>query len=100
MSLNLLFPERNAVLLFAMGPEIRQYRTNTKEYSDAVVSGQHIHAIDVDTDWRLIYWTDTAKRLIQRAAMPKEATEQGYAQDLRIAGLQQPEGLAVDWVAK
>ncbi|XP_071103874.1 low-density lipoprotein receptor-related protein 2-like [Haliotis cracherodii] len=92
--------ERNAVLLFAMGSEIRQYRTSTKEYTDAVVAGQRIHALDVDPAWQLLYWTDTSQRSIQRAAMPKEATMQGFAQSLKISGLQQPEGLAVDWVTK
>ncbi|XP_041374759.1 low-density lipoprotein receptor-related protein 2-like [Gigantopelta aegis] len=92
--------DRNMIVFIAMGHEIRQYRTKSKEYTDVIVSGQRAHALDVDAERRFLYWTDTSVRRIYRAAIPRDAKLSGFPQDLQISGLQQPEGLSVDWVAK
>lgn len=94
---------RPTKLLFAVGHEIRQFNPEVKQYdySDAVIAGQRIQAFDYDPDpaHNLIYWTDSSLKTIQRAAMPTRDGESGYPDDLRI-DVQQPSGLAFDWVAK
>ena len=92
--------DRSVVVFISMGDEIRQYRTSSKEYSDAILTAQRAHALDVDAGRRLLYWTDTSVRRIYRAAIPRDAKLAGSPQDLQIAGLQQPQGLSVDWVAR
>lgn len=83
-----------------MGNEVRQYRSSTKEYSEAITFGRRAQAIDVDVGRKLLYWMDTSLRRIERAAIPDDPKIAGVPQDLEIGDIQQPEGLAIDWVAK
>ena len=69
------------------------------EYSDAVVAGERIEAIDFDPLTNVIYWTDTSLKTIQRALLPEQPTQSGYPQDLRIDA-SVPHGIAFDYVTK
>ncbi|KAK7507961.1 hypothetical protein BaRGS_00000926, partial [Batillaria attramentaria] len=91
--------DRNVIVLFTMGHEVRQYRSLRKDYSDEVVAGQQAYALDVDPPRQLVYWTDTDLHRINRAVVPKDDDVSTIPQDLRIGGLDRPEGLSVDWVA-
>ena len=90
------------VMLFGVGAEIRQYIPQAKdfEYTDVVLSGRRIQALDVDPGRKLLYWTDSSQKTIKRALIPNNPKEMGYPQDLKITGIRQPSGLAFDWVAK
>ena len=85
-----------------MGPEIRQYIPNSKsfDYSDAVVAEKRIRAIDYDPERKFLYWTDTSLRTIKRAVLPDNTKGVGQPQDLEIRGIEEPNGIAFDWVAK
>ncbi|KAK7113108.1 hypothetical protein V1264_012457 [Littorina saxatilis] len=90
---------RNVLVLFTVGHEVRQYRSGGKDYSEAVVAGQRADAMDVDPARQLVYWTDTDLHLINRAVVPKANDASTIPQSLPIAKLDRPEGLAIDWVA-
>ncbi|CAH1789469.1 unnamed protein product [Owenia fusiformis] len=89
------------VIMFAVGPEIRQYIPEAKnfEYSDAVIAERRIQAIAIDPSRRIVYWTDTSLKTIKRAAIPDDPKHLGYPQDLELSGLEQPDGIAIDWVS-
>ena len=95
-------PGKKMVMLFGVGAEIRQYIPQAKdfEYTDVVLSGRRIQALDVDPGRKLLYWTDSSQKTIKRALIPDNPKEMGYPQDLKITGIRQPSGLAFDWVAK
>ena len=52
-------------------------------------------AVDFDYDTGFIFWTDVAKGIIQRVPVD-------YSRNIEVvvAGIQSPEGLAVDWINK
>ena len=47
-----------------------------------------------------IYWTDSSLQTIKRATVPEDPNYLGFAQDLEIEMIKQPDGLAFDWVAR
>ena len=47
-----------------------------------------------------IYWSDSSLQTIQRAMVPEDPNYLGFAQDLEIEMIRQPDGLAFDWVAR
>ena len=47
-----------------------------------------------------IYWTDSSLQTIKRAMVPEDPNYLGFAQDLEIEMIRQPDGLAFDWVAR
>ena len=90
------------MVLFAVGHEIRQFVPNAKkfEYSDIIFAERRIQAIDMDPTRRIVYWTDSSLKTIKRAAIPSDKDHLGFSQDLSVQGIEQPDGLAFDWVAK
>lgn len=59
-------PDNKFVIVFTVGDEIRQYRSRRKDYLNDVTTGVRLAAIDVDTDRRLMYWTDSNTGKIYR----------------------------------
>ena len=96
----MIVSDRNVIVLFTMGHEIRQYRSWVKDYTDVVATGQRADAIDVDPARLLVYWTDTDLHQIHRAVVPKDSDMSTIPQTLPIDGLNRPEGLSIDWVAQ
>lgn len=93
---------RKFILFFSVGNEIRQYLPSSKklEYTDVLMAGHRIEALDYDPNRKLLYWTDSAERNIKRAMMPDDATQAAHAQTLPASGIMQPNGIAFDWVAR
>ena len=69
------------------------------QYSDAVVSGRRIEAMDFDPLTNVVYWSDSSVNTISRAVIPGDQRYQGYPQDLRI-DVTMPAGIAFDYVTK
>ncbi|ELU16597.1 hypothetical protein CAPTEDRAFT_170076 [Capitella teleta] len=86
--LNYLYPlkkkkkkESKGSIVLSYGNELRLYNTSGgEEY----------------TFW--VYWTDSSALTIKRAIIPENSTELPFVQDLKIAAMESPNGLAVDWV--
>ncbi|XP_076440226.1 low-density lipoprotein receptor-related protein 2-like [Babylonia areolata] len=91
---------RNVIVLFTMGHEIRQYRSWRKDYSDVIATGQRADALAVDPLRQLVYWTDTSLHRIHRAVVPKDNNQTTLPQTLPIVQVNRPEGMAIDWVAR
>ena len=47
-----------------------------------------------------VYWTDSSLQTIKRAMVPDDPNTLGFAQDLQIEMIKQPDGIAFDWVAR
>lgn len=92
--------DRKVIVLFTVGHEVRQYRSQLKDYSDAVVGGVRADALDVDPARQLVYWTDTDMHLIHRAVVPRDNDASTIPQTLPIVQTNRPEGLSIDWVAQ
>ena len=90
------------MVIFSAGHEIRKYFAEAKtfEYSDVVLAGWRVQAIDVDPQRKLLYWTDSSLKAIKRAVIPDDVNQMGHPQDLAISGLREPNGIAFDWIAK
>lgn len=91
------------MLLIAVGDEVRKYSLEAKQidYSDVVVTGRRIQSLAVDTEHRLVYWTDTSDKAIRRATIPVNNKHPAITQTLRTGRtLAAPSGIAFDWVAK
>ena len=88
--------------MFAMGHEIRRYNSNVKEmtYSYVVLSGRRIQALDVDPFTKVVYWADSSEKTLKRSLVTDDSKESAYVQDLRISGIMEPNGIALDWVSK
>ena len=86
-----------------MGNEIRKYSLQAKQidYNDVVVIGRKIQSLAVDTEHRLVYWTDISEKAIRRATIPADDRHPAIVQTLRTGRtLAAPTGIAFDWVAK
>ena len=85
-----------------MDNAIRQYIPDSKnmDYSDVVTSGRRIEALDYDPDRKVVYWTDSSELNIKWAGIPEDVTQRGYAERLPPIGINEPNGIAFDWVAK
>lgn len=91
------------MLLIAVGAEVRQFSLAEKQisYNDVVVTGRRIQSLAVDTEHRLVYWTDSADKAIRRATIPIDERHPAIVQTLRTGQmLIAPAGIAFDWVAK
>ncbi|XP_064646226.1 low-density lipoprotein receptor-related protein 2-like [Lineus longissimus] len=94
------------VLMFAVGNEIRQHFLQRSKgvdeayYSDAVIADRRVSALDVDVTKELLYWSDSSLRTIKRASIPGDPKLLGYPQDLEVMDMNDPSGLAIDWVTK
>ncbi|ESO82185.1 hypothetical protein LOTGIDRAFT_170222, partial [Lottia gigantea] len=88
------------IIFFGIGGAIQQYRSSTKEYTNAILKSQRVQSIDVDVAWNLIFWTDKSEKKIKRATLPPDATVSGVARTIVSFDVKQPEGIAVDWVGK
>ena len=91
------------MLLIAVGNEVRKYSLEAKqiEYNDVVVTGRRIQSLAVDTEHRLVYWTDTSDKAIRRATVLADDRHPAIVQTLRTGEtLVAPSGIAFDWVAK
>jgi len=91
------------MLLLAVGTELRRYSLEEKrtEYSNVVVTDGRIQSLAVDSEHRLVYWTDTSAKAIRRATVPMDDRHQAIVQTLRTGRtLVAPNGIALDWVAK
>ena len=69
------------------------------DYSDAVVAGERIEAMDFDPLTSIIYWTDSSRRSVLRALAPQDEYTTGHPQDLNI-DVTLPTGIAFDYVTK
>jgi len=91
-------------LLMAVGAEVRRFSLAEKQtdYDEVVVTqGRRIQSLDVDTEHRLVYWTDSADKAIRRATIPVDHRHPAIVQTLRTGRtLTAPAGIAFDWVAK
>jgi len=91
------------MLLIAAGNEVRKYSLEGKqtEYNDVVATGRRIQSLAVDTEHRVVYWTDTSDKAIRRATVPVDDRHPAIVQTLRTGqSLSAPSGIAFDWVAK
>jgi len=91
------------MLLIAVGNEVRKYSLSAKQidYNDVVVTGRRIQSLAVDTEHRLVYWTDTSQKAIRRSTIPVDDRHPAIVQTLRTGRtLVAPNGIAFDWVAK
>lgn len=93
------------LLLIAVGGEVRrrslEWKSSQLDYSDVVASGRRVQSLAVDTEHRLVYWTDSADRAIRRATIPADDRRPAVVQTLRAGRLlTAPSGIAFDWVAK
>lgn len=86
--------------MFALGHEVRRYipKTANTRYNDAVIASRRVHALDVDPTRQFVYWSDTSEKAIMRAVIPESQDLMGYPQDLEIASIQEPNGIALDTV--
>ena len=90
-------------MLIAVGSEVHKYSLEVKQigYNDVVVTGGKIQSLAVDTEHRLVYWTDTSAKAIRRATIPVDDRHPAIVQTLRTGRtLVAPNGIAFDWVAK
>jgi len=91
------------MLLIAVGDEVRRFSLTEKriDYNDVVVSSRRVQSLAVDTERRLVYWTDTADKAIRRATIPVDGRHPAAVQTLRSGQtVAAPTGIAYDWVAK
>lgn len=87
-------------LLFAVGDEIRQFIPDAKDmaYSDMLVAGQRIQALDFDPNRNVIYWSDSSIGTLMRATKPQDQ-QSAFPQDLHVS-VHSPNGLSFDWVTR
>ncbi|KAJ8319796.1 hypothetical protein KUTeg_001383 [Tegillarca granosa] len=88
-------------IYFTAVNEIRQIIPSRKEYSGTISWGRHMSGLDIDADRQMIYWTDISMRMIERAGIPidMKLSSIPQPQNLEIE-VQQPEGIAIDFVTK
>lgn len=86
------------VLLLARRTDLRQISLDTPDFTDIVLQVADIHhaiAIDYDPLEGHVYWTDDEVRAIRRARLDGSG-----AQTLVSSEVSDPDGIAVDWVAR
>ncbi|XP_077995136.1 low-density lipoprotein receptor-related protein 6-like [Glandiceps talaboti] len=86
------------ILLLARRIDLRRISLDTPDYTDVVLQLddiRHAIAIDYDPVEGYIYWTDDDVRAIRRASM--DGTGGEYIVTTEV---QNPDGLAVDWVSR
>lgn len=84
-------------LLFSRKEDIRRMSLETN-HNDVLIPIQGVkdaHALDFDNSDNRIYWTDASLKQISRAFMNGSSLEH-----IIEFGIEFPEGMAVDWVAK
>ncbi|XP_013410893.1 low-density lipoprotein receptor-related protein 6 [Lingula anatina] len=85
------------ILLLARRADLRRISLDTPDYTDVVLQFDNIiHAIAVDFDpvGEYVYWTDDEVKAIRRAYL--NGTEQ---EDVINQEIDNPDGVAVDWIA-
>jgi len=85
----------------AVGSEIRQFFPRSQNYRAFVTNQGHIVATDYDPINRLIYWVDTRTKDLKRALIPRNNASidvMSYPQNLGITDLEEPAGVAFDWL--
>ncbi|KAK2100001.1 hypothetical protein P7K49_021349 [Saguinus oedipus] len=86
------------VLLLARRTDLRRISLDTPDFTDIVLQVDDIrHAIAIDYDplEGYVYWTDDEVRAIRRAYLDGSG-----AQTLINTDINDPDGIAVDWVAR
>ncbi|BFZ05153.1 hypothetical protein BsWGS_08192 [Bradybaena similaris] len=86
------------LLFLARRQDIRQISLDTPDYTDVIIQLtdiQHAIALDYDSNTGFIYWTDGEVKKIQRARL--DGSEQ---ETLAETEVDQPDGIAVDWIAQ
>lgn len=86
------------VLLLARRTDLRRISLDTPDFTDIVLQVDDIrHAIAIDYDplEGYVYWTDDEVRAIRRAYLDGSG-----AQTLVNTEINDPDGIAVDWVAR
>lgn len=86
------------VLLLARRTDLRRISLDTPDFTDIVLQvGDIRHAIAIDYDplEGYVYWTDDEVRAIRRAYLDGSG-----AQTLVNTEINDPDGIAVDWVAR
>ncbi|CAE1155780.1 LRP2 [Acanthosepion pharaonis] len=78
-----------------MGSEIRRFSPSKRKYSE-VFTSHRPQALAFNTQHSTIYWTDSTLKSIHRAYV---AETPGPAAKLYITGLQEPNGISVDWIS-
>ncbi|RVE42212.1 hypothetical protein evm_013132 [Chilo suppressalis] len=93
--------DKEVVLMFANGPEIRAFVQDKNEEFDVITSEKRIEAIDYDPIKEMVFWADSYDKTIKRSYMVNALDGQaktGFAQDLNMKGNAKPTALAVDYV--
>ncbi|XP_014786530.1 low-density lipoprotein receptor-related protein 6 [Octopus bimaculoides] len=84
-------------LLFSRKEDIRRISLETN-HNDVLIPIQSVkdaHSLDFDNSDNRIYWTDASLKQISRAFMNGSSLEH-----IIEFGIEYPEGMAVDWIAK
>lgn len=88
-------------IYFTAVNEIRQIIPSRKEYSGTISWGRHMSGLDIDADRKMIYWTDISMKMIERAGIPTDMKLSSIPQPQNLEiEVQQPEGIAIDFVTK
>ena len=96
-------PDREVIILFSVGNEIRQYLLSRKEYSNVVsVSARSPQALGVDPVRRLVYWMDSGLHSISRTLVSRDPLKSSVSQTLHVSSdlLGKLADISVDWVAQ
>lgn len=90
-----LFFVKLPTVYLTMGSEIRQFSPGKRKYSE-LFSSHRPQALAFNTRHSTIYWTDSTLKSIHRAYVTETP---GPAAKLYITGLQEPNGISVDWIS-
>ncbi|XP_071041955.1 low-density lipoprotein receptor-related protein 1B [Parasteatoda tepidariorum] len=85
------------LLLLVKKTDLRRISLDTPDYTDVIleIDGlKHAIAVDYDPVDKKIYWTDGEAKVIRRAGLNGTGCE-----DLVSAEIQNPDGIAIDWIA-
>ena len=106
--MNTISADDPGTIIYSIGYQIKQFREritrNDSLYDKELLLDQKkVEAITIDTTrsgdgFGIIYWTDVGARQIKRAKVPRQQGAQAAEQNLEVPSLEQPEGVAYDWV--
>ncbi|XP_057293261.1 low-density lipoprotein receptor-like [Hydractinia symbiolongicarpus] len=83
-------------LVFSNRFDIRQISTNGHDYKAIITDARSAVAVALDVDKGMVYWADNVNKTICRTAKNGD----GKVEVLVDTGIDKPEGLAIDWIAK
>lgn len=83
-------------MVFSNRFDIRQISTNGHDYKAIITDARSAVAVALDVDKGMVYWADNVNKTICRTAKNGD----GKVEVLVDTGIDKPEGLALDWIAK